>query len=109
VYAPFSSLGAINFDKTSGYISIPDKYVVFTKTDEVDNLIPGKLIYFNKKLLDNEGQKMVRKLQERKFKDDEEMNDNNDLDILDGVAYDHKKDKEIEIDKQKEKRRVVLT
>ena len=41
VYAPFSSLGALNFDKTSGYISIPDKYVVFTKTDEVDQVIPG--------------------------------------------------------------------
>ena len=52
---------------------------------------------------------MVRKLQERKFKEDIEMNDNNELDILDGVMYDQKKDKEHEIEKRNENRRVVLT
>lgn len=59
--------------------------------------------------LDNEGQQMVRKLQDRKFNPDTEMNDNNELDILDGVAYDHKKDKELETQKRNENRRVVLT
>lgn len=59
--------------------------------------------------LDNEGQQMVRKLQDRKFNPDTKMNDNNELDILDGVAYDHKKDKELETQKRNENRRVVLT
>lgn len=48
VYAPFSSLGALNFDKTSGYITIPDKYVVFSKTEDVDNIIPGKELFHHR-------------------------------------------------------------
>lgn len=80
IYAPFSSLGALNFDKTSGYITIPDKYVIFSKT-EIDNTI-----------LDNEGQKMVRELQDRKFNQekDQEDNESQDLELLEGVNYDDK-------------------
>ena len=25
IYAPFSNIGALNFEKTTGYITIPDK------------------------------------------------------------------------------------
>lgn len=78
IYAPFSSLGALNFDKTSGYITIPDKYVVFSKT-EFDNTIQ-----------DNEGQKMVRELQDRQFGEKEEVRKEHkeqELNILEGVNY----------------------
>ena len=51
---------------------------------------------------------MVRKLQERKFKEDAEMDEDNELDILDGVAYDQIKEKDNYIAKKKENRRVVL-
>ena len=91
IYAPFSSLGALNFDKTSGYITIPDKYVVFSKT-EFDNTIP-----------DNEGQKMVRELQDRKFEDKEALKKNQedeDLELLEGVDYDAGQEKEIEKPKE---------
>lgn len=34
LYAPFSNIGAMNFEKTTGYITIPDKYVVYTRLNE---------------------------------------------------------------------------
>jgi ribosome biogenesis protein BMS1 len=73
IYAPFSSLGALNFDKTSGYITIPDKYVVFTKTEE-GNEIEG-----------NEGQKMVWELQQRKFR--ETQAEDEEMELVEGVGY----------------------
>jgi len=91
IYAPFSSLGALNFDKTSGYITIPDKYVIYTKiTNENDEVI--------NQLESNEGQKMVRDLQERQQADE----DMDDLELLDGVKYQN----EPEI-KPSAKRRVI--
>ena len=36
LYAPFSNIGAMNFEKTTGYITIPDQYVVYTKLNEQD-------------------------------------------------------------------------
>jgi hypothetical protein len=33
LYAPFSNIGALNFDKSTGYITIPDNQVVYTRTD----------------------------------------------------------------------------
>lgn len=81
IYAPFSSIGALNFDKTSGYITIPDKYVVFTKvTNENDEVI--------NQFENNEGQRMVQELQEKvKVDSDEEMED--ELELVEGVKYDH--------------------
>ena len=40
LYAPFSNIGAMNFEKTTGYINIPDQYVVYTKLNE-DNIEGG--------------------------------------------------------------------
>ncbi len=52
VYAPFSNLGSVNFDKTSGYISIPDKHIIYTKlTDERNQILNQDT--------QNEAQKMV--------------------------------------------------
>lgn len=31
LYAPFSNIGALNFDKSSGYITIPDSQVIYTR------------------------------------------------------------------------------
>lgn len=36
VYAPFSNLGFLNYEKTGGYINIPDKYVFYTRKDKID-------------------------------------------------------------------------
>lgn len=34
LYAPFCNIGSMNFEKTTGYITIPDQYVVYTKLNE---------------------------------------------------------------------------
>ncbi len=40
VYAPFSNLGSVNFDKTSGYITIPDRHIIYTKlTDDKNQVV----------------------------------------------------------------------
>jgi hypothetical protein len=44
----------MNFEKTSGYITIPDKYVVYTKLNEDDGQVGG--VDPDK---GNEGQKLV--------------------------------------------------
>lgn len=36
LYAPYSNIGAVNFEKTTGYINIPDQNVVYTRIDEQD-------------------------------------------------------------------------
>lgn len=47
LYAPFSNIGQLNFDKSTGYITIPDSQVVYTRTEDAD-MTKG-----------NEGQQMV--------------------------------------------------
>jgi len=34
IYAPQSNLGFLNYEQTSGYITIPDKHVIFTEIEE---------------------------------------------------------------------------
>ena len=36
IYAPYTNIGAMNLESTTGYINIPDKNVVFTRIDEDD-------------------------------------------------------------------------
>jgi hypothetical protein len=36
LYAPFSNVGSLNFEKTTGYITIPDKQVIYTRVKEED-------------------------------------------------------------------------
>jgi len=44
LYAPFSNIGALNFEKTTGYITIPDKQVIYTRiNDGEDDQETGKL------------------------------------------------------------------
>lgn len=40
VYAPFSNFGAMNFDRSSGFITIPDWHVIYTKlTDDWNKVL----------------------------------------------------------------------
>lgn len=34
IYAPHSDLNALNFDKSGGYITIPEEHIVFTKIEK---------------------------------------------------------------------------
>lgn len=34
IYAPYADLNTVNFDKTGGYITIPEEHVVFTKLEK---------------------------------------------------------------------------
>ena len=36
MYAPYSNIGAVNFENTTGYINIPDQNVVYTRLDDED-------------------------------------------------------------------------
>ena len=37
VYAPFSNIGSLNFEKSSGYITIPDSQVIYTRVGKEDD------------------------------------------------------------------------
>lgn len=37
LYAPFSNVGALNFEKSTGYITIPDKQVIYTRVGDDDD------------------------------------------------------------------------
>jgi ribosome biogenesis protein BMS1 len=55
VYAPFSNLGSLNFEKATGYITIPDTQVIYSRPDGAGQTDLGE---------GNEGQKMVWQLQD---------------------------------------------
>ena len=66
IYAPYTNIGAMNFESTTGYINIPDKNVVFTRLNEEDGFgnaadTAGGVDAQNEAEL-NEGQKMVFQL-----------------------------------------------
>ena len=41
LYAPFSNIGALNFEKATGYITIPDKQVIYTRINDEDEIETG--------------------------------------------------------------------
>jgi hypothetical protein len=51
----------MNFEKTTGYITIPDKYVMYTKLNEDGDQLGGA-----DTAAGNEGQKLVWRLQDVK-------------------------------------------
>lgn len=56
IYAPFSNLGNLHFEKATGYVTIPDSQVIYSRPDGAagaEAITEG-----------NEGQKMVWKLQD---------------------------------------------
>jgi hypothetical protein len=38
IYAPHCNLGFLNYDKSGGFITIPDNYVMFTKREKAEIL-----------------------------------------------------------------------
>ena len=57
LYAPFSNIGAMNYENTTGFITIPDKYVVYTRLNEEEGEDFGKE-------KGTEGQKLVWEMQD---------------------------------------------
>ena len=55
VYAPYASIGSLNFDRSSGYITIPAKHVLFTEMRDENNALLNEA--------QNEAQEYVRSLQ----------------------------------------------
>lgn len=66
IYAPYTNIGAMNFESTTGYINIPDKNVVFTRLPEDDDAAHAVDTFGGVDAQDqaglNEGQKMVFQL-----------------------------------------------
>ena len=78
LYAPYSNINMLEYDRKSGYINIPEKLVTFTKgLKELDNLA------------NDEGVKMVRKLQDQygniEQNDDDEKNK---IELIEGINMD---------------------
>ena len=78
LYAPYSNINMLEYDRKSGYINIPEKLVTFTKgLKEVDNLA------------NDEGVKMVRKLQDMQGNIEQNENDEkNQIEIIEGINMD---------------------
>ena len=92
LYAPYSNINMLEYDRKSGYINIPEKLVTFTKgLKETDNLA------------NDEGVKMVRKLQDMYGNIEQNENDEkNQIEIIDGINMDSKEKKEKEINEEEE-------
>ena len=72
LFAPWSNVNNIEFDRKEGYISIPEKFIVFTKQlNEQKNILLDK------------GVQMVRQLQSDNItsKEDHELDYNNDTEL----------------------------
>ena len=84
LYAPYSNINMLEYDRKSGYINIPEKLVTFTKgLKEQDNLA------------NDEGVKMVRKLQDMYGNIEQNENDEkNQIQIINGINIDSKENEE---------------
>jgi ribosome biogenesis protein BMS1 len=85
LYAPYCNINSLEYDRNAGYITIPDRFVAFTKgiSENANNIM-------------DEGVQMVRKLQDM---DDDVMNrqiDDGDIDLLEGVEYNNDDEEEEE-------------
>ena len=90
LYAPYSNINMLEYDRKSGYINIPEKLVTFTKgLKEQDNLA------------NDEGVKMVRKLQDMYGNiEQNEDDEKNQIELIQGVNMDSKNKKEKKITNQ---------
>ena len=87
LYAPYSNINMLEYDRKSGYINIPEKLVTFTKgLKEQDNLA------------NDEGVKMVRKLQDMYGNiEQNEDDEKNQIELIQGVNMDSKNKNEKKI------------
>ena len=83
LYSPYSNINMLEYDRKSGYINIPEKLVTFTKgLKETDNLA------------NDEGVQMVRKLQDMHGNIEQNDDENNQIELIEGINMDSKnKDK----------------
>ena len=90
LYAPYSNINMLEYDRKSGYINIPEKLVTFTKgLKEQDNLA------------NDEGVKMVRKLQDMYGNiEQNEDDEKNQIELIQGVNIDSKNKNEKKISNQ---------
>ena len=90
LYAPYSNINMLEYDRKSGYINIPEKLVTFTKgLKEQDNLA------------NDEGVKMVRKLQDMYGNiEQNEDDEKNQIELIQGVNMDSKDKNEKKISNQ---------
>lgn len=93
MYAPFCNLGFLNYEKSGGYITIPDEHVIFTKKDKQDVYDENGEAIIDEEAEENEedldeGVKMVRDLQEMKMTLNQRLDDDDDVELLDGVELD---------------------
>ena len=80
LYAPYSNINMLEYDRKSGYINIPEKLVTFTKgLKEQDNLA------------NDEGVKMVRKLQDMYGNiEQNEDDEKHKIELIEGINMDTK-------------------
>jgi ribosome biogenesis protein BMS1 len=83
LYAPYCNINSLEYDRNAGYISIPDKFVTFTKG-----------IGENSKVLLDDGVRIIRELQDmKKSKVIDQQINNNELEIFEGMDYEEKEEK----------------
>ncbi|CAG9331632.1 unnamed protein product [Blepharisma stoltei] len=73
LYAPSSNIGMLKYDNNTGYINLPDQYVMFTKHqgENIEEFTPG--------------QKMVRELQEADRTLEDKLAQREDLALVDDI------------------------
>lgn len=94
IYAPQSNLGFLNYEQTSGYITIPDKHVLFTEIEEERVDEHGNRV---KEVLNadgGEGVDMVRTLQKLDKGLDERFEDIEEPELLEGIKLGADEDEE---------------
>jgi ribosome biogenesis protein BMS1 len=102
IYAPMSNLGFLNYEQSSGYITIPDKHVMFTRVEEeqVDEFGNKIKVTINEDA--GEGIEMVRKMQDMKRGIDEILADEEEPELLAGIKLDDSDDEKEEKKEDKE-------
>ena len=80
LYAPYSNINMLEYDRKSGYINIPEKLITFTKgLKETDNLA------------NDEGVQMVRKLQDMYGNiEQNDEDEKNQIELIEGINMDSK-------------------
>jgi ribosome biogenesis protein BMS1 len=92
LYAPYCNVNTIEYDRNAGYITIPDRFVAFTKG-----------IGENAHTMMGEGVKMVRTLQDLKETEINRQMAEGDIELIEGFDYNEDEDIEVSEDSEVEK------
>ena len=90
LYAPYSNINMLEYDRKSGYINIPEKLITFTKgLKETDNLA------------NDEGVQMVRKLQDMYGNiEQNDEDEKNQIELIEGINMDSKNQNKMKNDSE---------